>query len=98
MEAEVFTRFLENPTIDTSGKDQTVFPSDYVPSDVQGKKTYDNCMHTDFINTIHPISYKNDGSNIIFDVYQTFKWVDILLVDVYFNYPKTTDYVYTKIE
>ena len=67
MEANIFTRFLKKyPTIETSGKDQIVFPSDHVPSSFQEPNTYDNYMHTDFINPIRPISHSYDGSNVIF--------------------------------
>ena len=69
-----------------------------MPSDVKEPDTYDNCIHTDFINPIHPISHSNDGSHIIFDVYRTFKGGDISQVVVDFNDPITIDDVYTKIE
>ena len=55
------------------GGKQIIFPSDYVPSAVQEPDTYENWMHTDFIIPIHPISHCDDGSNIIFDIYHTFK-------------------------
>ena len=74
MEANVFTHFLEkDPTIETSGKYRTVFSSDYVPSAVQEPNIYGNFMRTYFINPIHTTSHSDDGSNVTFDVYHTFK-------------------------
>ena len=58
---------LKNPTLETSGKHQRFFPSNYMTSVVQEPNTYDNCMHTKFINPIHPIRYSDDGLNVIFD-------------------------------
>ena len=80
------------------GGKQIIFPSDYVNSDVQEPNTYENWMHTDFINPIHPISHCDDGSNVIFDVYYTFKGWYISWVGVYFNDSKTTDCVCAKSE
>ena len=55
-------------------------------------------MHTVFNNPIHTIECINDGSNGIFDVYQTFTRGNISWVVVDLNEPMTTDDVYTKVE
>ena len=55
-------------------------------------------MHTYFIIPINPINHSDDGSNVIFDVYNTFKGGDNSCVAVDFNEPTTTDDVCTKIE
>ena len=97
--SDVFTCFLEKyPTIKTLRKYQIVFCSDYSTSSVQEPNTYDNCMHTYFINTIYPISYSNDGSNGIVDVCRTFKGRDISWVAVDLNEPMKTGDIWTKIK
>ena len=89
VDSNVFTGFIEkDPTIEISIKYHIVFPSNYVPSAVHEPNTYDNCMHTYFINPIYSIRNIDDGSNVIFDVYQTFKGEDISWVAVDFNDPK----------
>ena len=62
-----------------------------MPSAVQEPYTYDNCIHTDFINPVHTIIHSAYGSNVIFDVYYTFKGGDISCFSVDFNDTTTTD-------